>query len=389
MGFTQVTTERARLPVRLRSVGVAPSHLGRFELVRKLGAGGMATVWLARTLGAGGFERAVALKRLHPPFARDPRFVAMFLDEARLSACVHHANVVSVEDIVTHEGEFLLVMAYVPGRSVAELLDAAAGQAMTPAVVVAVAVDLLAGLHAAHEAISLDGAPLSIIHRDVSPQNVMVGRDGLARVLDFGIASGAQTLAQDDRGRSGKPAYMAPEQLLGDALDRTADLFSAAAVLWRMLTGTAPFAGTRSAERLANMERGPARPRDRRDGEAESNALLDVLARALAYDRAARPPTAAAFARELRMACSPAAPEQVSRWLDGLAPGPIAAPSRERLLGSQLEADTEVSPVPLQSYKRVRAEAWTESGQLPPPSKPKPSQLRGGPWKHVKTLRHG
>src|SRR5262245_16586952 len=156
----------------------------------EIAAGGMATVHLGRVLGDAGFARTVAIKRLHPHYAKDPEFVSMFVDEARLAARITHPNVVSTVDAVTMGSELFLVMEYVHGESLAGLFYAAqhAGIRIPPAVAVAVVADVLYGLHAAHEARGEDGQPLGIVHRDISPPNILVGVDGVARVLDFGIA---------------------------------------------------------------------------------------------------------------------------------------------------------------------------------------------------------
>src|SRR5450432_3116813 len=170
--------------------------IGRYALYGKLAAGGMATVHFGRLLGPAGFSRTVAIKRLHPQFAKDPEFVAMFLDEARLAARIHHPNVIATLDVVALEGELFLVLEYVQGESFASLLRAARDR-RTPVplpVVSAVMTGVLHGLHAAHEAKNERGEPLRLVHRDVSPHNVLVGADGVPRVLDFGIAKAAGRL---------------------------------------------------------------------------------------------------------------------------------------------------------------------------------------------------
>ncbi|HEX7603641.1 MAG TPA: serine/threonine-protein kinase, partial [Polyangiaceae bacterium] len=171
-------------------------QLGRYALHAEIAAGGMATVYLGRLHGAVGFGRTVAIKRLHPHLAKDPEFVSMFLDEAHLAARVQHPNVVPTLDVVTSDRELFLVLEYVRGESFSALIRAAraAGQTLPIPVVVAVVVGLLNGLHAAHEATDEQGKPLGIVHRDVSPQNVLVGADGVARVLDFGVAKAATRL---------------------------------------------------------------------------------------------------------------------------------------------------------------------------------------------------
>jgi eukaryotic-like serine/threonine-protein kinase len=165
--------------------------IGRYAIYDAIASGGMAVVHFGRLLGQAGFSRTVAIKRLHPQYATDPEFVAMFLDEAHLAVRVQHPNVVAPLDVVFADDELLVVMDYVSGETLAQLLRCTHGGPPAPAVIARVLVDTLQGLHAAHCAVDEHGAPLSIVHRDVSPQNVIVGTDGLSRVLDFGVAKAA------------------------------------------------------------------------------------------------------------------------------------------------------------------------------------------------------
>jgi serine/threonine-protein kinase len=210
----------------------------RYELLGELASGGMATVYLARMRRMMGFSRLVAIKCMHPQFAKDPSFVSMFMDEARLTARLRHPNIVPTLDIVAEEGQLLLVMEYVEGASLATLLRAAraAGVKIPHAIACAIVHDMLLGLHEAHQAKDDEGLPLSIIHRDVSPQNVLVGLDGLSRVLDFGVARARQnTHRSNDNEIKGKIPYMPPEQLFGEALDHRVDVYAAGVTLWEAL----------------------------------------------------------------------------------------------------------------------------------------------------------
>ncbi len=222
------------------SIADRRGNLGRYALHGEIAAGGMATVHLARLLGPVGFARTVAVKRLHPHLARDPDFVAMFLEEARLAARVRHPNVVSTLDVVSDDGELFLVMEYVAGESLSRLVRKTreAGRRVPIRHVIGIMAATLEGLHAAHEAKSERGVPLGIVHRDVSPQNIHVGTDGVTRVLDFGIAK-ATNRVQDTRTDQikGKIAYMSPEQLAKAPIDRRADVYSASVVLWEAVTG--------------------------------------------------------------------------------------------------------------------------------------------------------
>jgi len=205
-----------------------PRTIGRYTLYGEIAAGGMASVHIGRLVGPVGFLRTVAIKRLHPQYAKDPSFVDMFLDEARLAARIRHPNVVSTLEIVSMEDELFLVMDYVHGESLGRLSRAAAdsGTRLPPRVVSSIMVGALLGLHAAHEATNEHGQHLSIVHRDVSPQNILVGTDGVARVADFGVAKAASRVHTTRGGDvKGKISYMAPEQLLQAEIDRRTDLY--------------------------------------------------------------------------------------------------------------------------------------------------------------------
>jgi len=215
--------------------------VGRYVIHDEIARGGMATVHLGRLLGPVGFSRIVAIKRLHGNLARDPEFTAMFLDEARLAARIRHPNVVATLDVVAQHGELFLVMDYVHGQSLSWVLSN--GNAFPVAriplrVLGAVMSGVLQGLHAAHEASSDRGEPLGIVHRDVSPQNVLIGDDGTARIVDFGIAKAVGRLHNTRGGQiKGKIEYMAPEQVLRGELTRQTDIWGASVVLWRAITG--------------------------------------------------------------------------------------------------------------------------------------------------------
>jgi serine/threonine protein kinase len=228
--------------VALAKYGEHPSSVGRYALFKEIAAGGMASVYLGRLLGTQGFTRTVAIKRLHPQFAKDPPFAARFVEEAQLAASIQHPNVVPTLDVVQEGGELFLVMEYVRGETLSQLLRKT--RELPLDVTVGIMTGVLHGLHAAHEAVDHEQRPLGIVHRDVSPQNILVGVDGVARVLDFGIAKATTTssVTQDGQLR-GKLRYMSPEQCLGSAVDRRADIFAAGVVLWEALTGRELFSG--------------------------------------------------------------------------------------------------------------------------------------------------
>ncbi len=243
--------ERRQCIVYAGNLMVAPSSsgpliVGRYALHGEIASGGMATIHVGRLMGPVGFTRTVAIKRLHPSFAKDPEFVAMFMDEARLASRVRHPNVVPILDVVASDGELLLVMEYVAGESLSRLIRLERKRARRVPVEIAVRIvsEVLAGLHAAHEAKTDRGMDLGLVHRDVSPQNALVGEDGISHLIDFGVAKAAGRVQTTREGQlKGKLAYMAPEQIRLGKVDRRTDIYSAGAVLWEVLTGRRLFDG--------------------------------------------------------------------------------------------------------------------------------------------------
>jgi serine/threonine-protein kinase len=214
------------------------TRLGRYEIVERLAEGGMADVLLARTVGIEGFERHVVIKRIRAAQARDIRYVTMFLDEARLAASLHHANIVQVNDIGEEDGEYFFAMEYVHGEDVRRILERVSGDGGRVPLhhVLSTVMAAAAGLHHAHEQIRPDGACLGIVHRDVSPANILIGYDGGVKVVDFGIAKAVHQSGQTQSGvLKGKVAYMSPEQCNNEPIDRRSDVFSLGVVLWELL----------------------------------------------------------------------------------------------------------------------------------------------------------
>jgi serine/threonine protein kinase len=225
---------------------VPGSTLGSYELLRRLASGGMAELYLARSRGIEGFEKVVVLKRILPQYAQNRDFVSMFLDEARLSATLQHPNIAQVHDIGQWHGSYFFTMEYIHGQDIRGVLQAAARrhQRIPLAQALTMIAGASAGLHAAHEKRSLDGRPLKIVHRDVSPSNVLVSYDGAVKVVDFGVAKAAQRQTETRTGTlKGKIAYMSPEQCLGKPLDRRSDIFSIGILLYELTTGRRLFKG--------------------------------------------------------------------------------------------------------------------------------------------------
>jgi serine/threonine-protein kinase len=287
----------------------------------------MATIYLGKLLGPAGFSPAVAIKRLHPWLAREPSVAAMFSDEARLAAHVRHPNVVPVLDVVAMEDELLLVMEYVHGEALGHLIESAraAQEPIDRAVVAATVFGVLTGLHAAHEAKDERGKPLGLVHRDLSPQNVMVGIDGIARVSDFGIARAAGQLHTTREGAlKGRLGYMAPEQARDGRLDRRTDVYAVGVMLWEMLTLKRLFSGvTEAAELLARLQSGPIEPPSRHAPGIPPEVDAIVM-RALAADPTRRFPTARAMAAALERSTPLATTLEVAAWVQSAAGREIA-----------------------------------------------------------------
>jgi serine/threonine-protein kinase len=306
-----------------------PTTLGRYALRDAIAAGGMATVHLGRLLGPAGFARTVAIKRLHPQFLNDPEFVSMFHDEARVAGRIRHPNVVSTLDVVTTDHELFLVMDYVHGESLSRLLRAtrAAGDRVPLPIVSAIMSGILHGLHAAHEATTELGEPLEIVHRDVSPQNVLVGTDGIPRVLDFGVAKASGRVQETRNGNiKGKIAYMAPEQLAGVDATRLADIYSAGVIFWELLACERLFVAANEAAVVTMVLCNRIRPPSEAVGDGTPSApdsmlgRLDAIAlRALDADPALRFPTAREMALEIERCMPPAIPSEVGAWVESVA----------------------------------------------------------------------
>ncbi len=331
--------------------------VGRYRVFEAFASGGMAAVHFGRSLGDAGFAKTVAIKKLHESFGEDASIVATLLDEARLAARIQHPNVVPTLDVVVSGTEILLVLEYVHGESLAKLIRPPAPPVPLP-VVRTVVSSMLHGLHAAHMACSDTGEPLGIVHRDVSPQNVLVGADGQARVLDFGIAKARGRMQTTREGQvKGKLAYMAPEQIrLGEVTPRT-DVFAAGIVLWEMLTGERLFAGENEGHVMLKVLESPI-PRPSEKNPHIPTELDRVVARALARDPADRYASAEAFALALEESGPLAPASAVAQWVRGAAGASLE--QRERRVREIERGDVEAGPVRVTSAEEAtRTEAPT------------------------------
>ncbi len=338
------------------SVSSPPRILGRYALYEPIASGGMATVHFGRLLGPVGFARTVAIKRLHAQFAQDPEFVSMFLDEARLAARIRHPNVVPTLDVVALDGELFLVMEYVQGEPLGALLKATrkAGRKVPIPYAVAIISGALRGLHAAHEAKDEQGEPLGIVHRDISPQNILVGVDGAPRVLDFGVAKAAGRLQVTRQGQiKGKIAYMPPEQIHGTASDRRTDVYAAGAVLWETLTGVKLFQGDSDIAVFAKVMEGKVLPPSQLAPGVPA-ALDAIVMRALAKSPEDRFEDAREMARALESVVPLVATAEIGEWVEATAAEHLA--TRTQTV-SRIEVDSAVS-----NPRADGLAAWPSSG---------------------------
>ncbi|MET0283917.1 MAG: serine/threonine-protein kinase [Polyangiales bacterium] len=357
-----------------------PRQLGRYAMYGAIGSGGMATVHFGRLLGPSGFARPVAIKRLHEQFAADRDFADMLIDEAHTASRIAHTNVVPTLDVLAEEGELWLVMDYVNGESLARLLDAGNGRALPVPIAAALITGVLHGLHAAHETRGETGELLGIVHRDVSPDNVLVGVDGVPRLADFGVAKARGRVRTTPAGQvKGKLAYMPAEQLRGREVDRRADVYGAGAVLWETLTGRMLFDGASEGELIHRVLEDTVSPPSELNGLVPS--VLDaVTLRALARDPGERFATAREMAQAIESSLRVASQSEIADWLQQVA-GPTLA-KRATQLRTMVDAaaqpegpSTRVTP---NGVKRAQSSTrrMREQGGTPAPTE-RPRDTRG------------
>ena len=281
---------------RLRDDGIP---FGSYTLIKRVARGGMAEVFLARQRGVEGFEREVALKRILPHLVESPEFVDMFVEEARVAARLRHPNIAHIYDFGKVDDSPFIVMEFVEGIDGAKLLDEAIRSPLPCEHLARIAADVCAGLHHAHSLRGPDGKVLGLVHRDVSPQNVLIGLDGQVKLVDFGIAKAAARVQRTRPGVvRGKFAYMSPEQCQGRELDGRSDVFNLGIILWEWLAGTTAFHRDDPVEAGKDITSGNLTPlREHRPDVPE--ALDKIVKRALAVDRDQRYPTASAMQLEL------------------------------------------------------------------------------------------
>ncbi len=346
------------------SIHPAPLVLGPYELIQRLATGGMAEVYLARRAGPHGFQKVVAVKRILPQLAQDPDFVAMFIDEARVCARLAHPNIVQVFDFGEHDGELYMAMEYVDGTTAARLVRAAAsrGEEVPLEAALYIALSVLRGLDYAHNARD-DGKSLDLVHRDVSPGNVLIDTSGAVKLTDFGIARAAEIERRTDAGQlKGKLGYMSPEQVVGRELDPRSDLFTTGIVLAELVTLRPLFSGPSEIDVLMRIRDADVGALDRAASRVPDDVRA-VLYRALARDKALRYPTAAAFAEAieeiLRRRRLQVGPAKLAAWIERLG--------LVRVGGSEPPSETSVRKTANLPQPRAAGGAGSNAETVPPP----------------------
>jgi serine/threonine-protein kinase len=327
--------------------------------VEEIGIGGMASVHLARMDGPGGFQKWVAIKRIHPNLVEDDQFVDMFLDEARIAAGINHANVAQVFDLGKDEGTYWIAMEYLHGEPLREVMRRCEERRLTisPDVAARICADAAEGLHAAHELRGKNGQLLGLVHRDVTPHNLFITYDGYTKVVDFGIAKVADRLSETRAGTlKGKLAYMSPEQVRGqDDVDRTTDVFALGVVLWELTTGHRLFRMDTDLDTLEKVQACIVPPPSTVSAGYPIE-LESVVMKALAKKKADRYPTAREFSRALNLYLQRRAvligPEEVSAFVRELFADRIGA--REAHLAWAADVTSTINVDQLKSMKRSR-----------------------------------
>jgi serine/threonine-protein kinase len=358
-------------------------QLGKYQPVHKLATGGMAEVFLAKAAGPGGFEKTLVLKRILPHLAEEPSFVEMFLSEARLAALLNHPNIVQIFDFGEAEGSYFLAMEYIDGPNLRVLLKRAvtAGMLLQPTVcarIIALACEGLAFAHTFCDPTTKQ--PLGLVHRDISPDNILLSRQGAVKVVDFGIAKAAGQSHKTQTGMvRGKLTYMPPEQLRLQTLDRRVDVYALGVVLYELLTGRKPFDATTEASIVQSILFEPLIPAVQRRPDLPE-ALQRILDHALAKDRDKRYPDCRAFQMDLeRFILSTGEPvgawqlaqlvEQMSVTTEAPVPPPmVQTPSRSSSKNPTISARPPPPPVEEPSRPITAPISITRTEELPPPS---------------------
>ncbi|KFE63159.1 serine/threonine protein kinase [Hyalangium minutum] len=354
-------------------------QFGKYRLVKKLATGGMAEVFLAKAAGPMGFEKNLVIKRILPHLAEDPRFVEMFLAEARLAALLNHPNIVQIFDFGEFEETYYLAMEFIDGPNLRTLSRRArdSGIRLPPVYCAKIISQACDGLAFAHDFVSPEtGAPLNLIHRDVSPDNILLSRQGAVKVVDFGIAKAANQEHRTQTGMiKGKLAYMPPEQLQGQPLDRRVDVYALGVVLYELLTGHKPFDATTDVSMMQAIIFEPFVPASHRRPDLP-RALSQILDRALGKVREHRYPDCRAFQAELDRFIHSSEESvgvwQLSQWVLGVlgeAPMPTASTSFATGVGiSRVETATRSPQTAVARSSRTSMDEGSKVSMVGPSS---------------------
>jgi len=352
---------------------IAGERIGRYTLLGKLAAGGMAEVYLAKQEGPEGFAKTVVIKRILPQLAADPHFVQMFLNEARLAALLNHPNVVSIYELGQDEasGSYFMAMEWIEGCNLKRLIQAASkrGQLPPPVVTARIIADACAGLEFAHNLKSSDGKPLDIVHRDISPENILITYGGVVKVVDFGIAKATQSESLTQHGQlKGKFSYMAPELLMGGTIDKRADVWALGVTLYWMLCGSKPFSGDSEGQLVQRILYEEPPPPNKRVVVPEN--CMAIVNKALKKNLAERYDSARAMQRDLEevVASSGSLASVVTDYVGDLFPeesDPDRALTRAILSGDLRQQNTPSHP-----SLRSSSSSANVSHLLRPPPRP-------------------
>lgn len=377
----------ARQAARSRGLGPnAPSKIGRYELCFELASGGMASVHLARVEGNPGFEKLVALKRIHPHLACEPEYIEMFLDEARIASRITHSNVCSVFDFGEADGEYFIAMEYLVGEPLSRVhrrvladLDQRSSP-LLPMRMARIIAQACEGLHAAHELADADGESLHVVHRDVSAENLFVTYDGATQVVDFGIAHARQRVHNTEAGQvKGTFPYMAPEQMTSAVVDRRVDIWALGAVLWELLTLRKLFLRETDVNTMYAVLSGEIQPPSAYRSEVSSD-LDDIVLKALQRSPDERWQSAREMGKALRRYLAKQdeliGPAEIADWMRQLFPsGELRKRELMEIARSREGVESETAaPIEAESDERVSGFPALMVDRMPP-APPLPASL--------------
>lgn len=366
--------------------------IGKYTLIRQIAQGGMAEIWLAEQRGPGGFNKELVIKRILPHLASEGQFTEMFMDEARIVAHLNHPNIGQVFELGEQEGDYFIAMEFIDGLDLAQLRDKLDERGMRLPVHYAARIicDILAALDYAHEFRDRQGNHVGLIHRDISPQNVLISKEGVVKLVDFGVAKAASNSSKTETGAvKGKFAYMAPEQIEGGQLDRRVDLFAIGCVFYELLAGKKPFGDDLKA---VSMILAGQRQELRELREDVPEEIGRIISRALSRNREDRYSTAVEMEQELERFLhanyDPVGTRELSVMIRQLLDLPISQPTKQ-LFGFEKHGVErhrpritvkESVPVILEQKSSVQSSegvAPQVSEQTPEPSRPKAPSLQG------------